>query len=63
MSHALSGLHGLARTIVPMVVVATLLCFYLGPTGILYALGFEVILLLIYRLTVALAGLLDPDVY
>jgi len=41
------------------VVIATVLYLFLGPIGILYALGFEVL----YLLTMALAALLDPDVY
>jgi hypothetical protein len=46
-----------------LVVIATILCLFLGPIGILYALGFEVLYLLTYLLTTALAALLDPDVY
>jgi len=45
------------------VVIAALLCLFLGPIGILYALGFEVLVLLIYLLASAFAALLDPDVY
>jgi hypothetical protein len=44
-------------------VMATILCFLLGPTGILYAVGFEVVYLLTYLFMVAFATLLDPDVY
>ena len=47
------------RTIVGFVVIATLLCLFFGPTGILYALGLEVL----YLLTTAFAAILDPDVY
>jgi len=46
-----------------LAVMATILCLFLGPVGILYALGFWVLLLLIYLLTTAFAALLDPDVY
>ena len=45
------------------VVIATVLYLFLGPIGILYALGFEVLYLLIYLATIAFAALLDPDVY
>jgi len=45
------------------VVFATLLCLFLGPIGILYALGFEVLYLLLYLLSTVFAALLDPDVY
>ena len=51
------------RTITGFVVIATVLCLFLGPIGVLYALGFEVLFLLIYLLTSAFAALLDPDVY
>ena len=42
-----------------LVVIATVLCLLLGPVGILYAVGLEVL----YLLTVAFAALLDPDEY
>ncbi len=45
------------------VTIATVLCLFFGPIGILYALGLEVLYLLTYLLTIALAALLDPDVY
>jgi len=45
------------------VVIATALCWFLGPIGILYALGLGVLLLLIYLLTITFAALLDPDVH
>jgi len=45
------------------VTIATVLCLFLGPIGILYALGLEVLYLLTYLLTIALAALLDSDVY
>ena len=44
---------------VEFVVIATVLCLFLGPIGVLYALGFEVL----YLLTIAFAAILDPDVY
>jgi hypothetical protein len=50
-------------SMIGFVVIATLLCLLLGPIGIVYALGFEVLYLLTYLLTTALAGLLDPDEY
>jgi hypothetical protein len=49
----------IVRTTVGFVVIATVLCLFFGPTGILYALGFEVL----YLLTIAFAAILDPDVY
>jgi hypothetical protein len=49
----------IVRTMVGFVVIATLLCLLFGPTGILYALGLEVL----YLLTIAFAAILDPDVY
>jgi len=53
----------IARTMIGLAVMATILCLFLGPVGILYALGFWVLLLLICLLTTAFAALLDPDVY
>ncbi len=53
----------IARTMIALAVMATLLCLFLGPIGILYELGFWVLLLLIYLLATAFAALLDPDVY
>ena len=41
------------------VVIATVLCLFFGPIGILYALGFEIL----YLLTIGFATLLDPDEY
>jgi len=52
-----------ARTMIGFAVIATILCLFLGPIGILYALGFWVLLLFVYLLTTAFAALLDPDVY
>jgi hypothetical protein len=49
----------IVRTMVGFVVIATVLCLFFGPIGILYALGFEVL----YLLTIAFAALLDPDEY
>ena len=53
----------IVRNMIGFVVIATVLYLFLGPIGILYALGFEVLYLLTYLLTMALAALLDPDVY
>jgi hypothetical protein len=39
------------------------LYLFVGPIGILYAVGFEIVVLLTYLLTIAFAALLDPDVY
>jgi hypothetical protein len=62
-THSLREQPAVVRTIVGFVVIAAVLCLFLGPIGILYALGFEVLVLLIYLLTSAFAALLDPDVY
>ena len=53
----------IVRSMIGFVVMATVLCLLLGPVGILYAVGLEVLYLLTYLLTTALAGLLDPDEY
>ena len=53
----------IVRSMIGFVVIATVLYLFLGPIGILYALGFEVLYLLTYLLTMALVALLDPDVY
>ena len=53
----------IVRSMIGFVVIATVLYLFLGPIGILYALGFEVLYLLTYLLTMALAALLDPDIY
>jgi hypothetical protein len=39
--------------------IATVLCLFFGPIGVLYALGFEVL----YLLTIAFAALLGPDAF
>jgi hypothetical protein len=44
-------------------VITIVLCSLLGPTGILYAVGLEVVYLLTYLFLVAFTTLLDPDVY
>jgi hypothetical protein len=49
----------LVRTMVGFVAIATVLCLFFGPIGILYALGFEAL----YLLTIGFAAILDPDVY
>jgi len=48
------------RQVIGFLVITIVLCFLLGPTGILYAVGFEVIYLLAYLFMVAFATLLDP---
>jgi hypothetical protein len=53
----------IVTSMIGFVVVATLLCLLLGPIGIVYALGFEVLYLLTYLLTIAFAALLDSDEY
>jgi hypothetical protein len=45
------------------VVIAAVLYLFFGPIGVLYALGFQVLCVLIYLLTIAFGTLLDPDVY
>ena len=62
-THSLREQPAVVRTIIGFVVIAAVLCLFLGPIGILYALGFEVLFLLIYLLTTAFAAFLDPDVY
>jgi hypothetical protein len=47
------------RSTIGFVLMATVLCLLLGPVGILYALGFEIV----YLLAMAFAALLDPDEY
>jgi hypothetical protein len=49
----------IVRSTIGFVLMATVLCLLLGPVGILYALGFEVV----YLLAIAFAALLDPDEY
>ena len=49
----------IVRSTIGFVLIATVLCLLLGPVGILYALGLEVL----YLLTVAFAASLDPDEY
>jgi hypothetical protein len=55
--------HPIVKSMIGFVAIATVLCLFLGPIGILYALGFEVLCLLTYLLTIAVAALLGPDVY
>ena len=49
----------IVRSTIEFVLIATVLCLLLGPVGILYAVGLEVV----YLLTMAFAALLDPDEY
>jgi hypothetical protein len=62
-THRFRGLRVIVRSIIAFVAIATALYLHLGPVGILYALGFEVLYLLIYLLYVAVGSVLDPDVY
>jgi len=62
-THSFRKQPAIARTLIGFAVIATILCLFLGPVGILYAMGFGVLFLLIYLLTTAFAALLDPDVY
>jgi hypothetical protein len=51
------------RKMFGFLLITIVLCFLLGPTGILYAVGFEVVYVLTYLFMVAFATLLDRDVY
>jgi hypothetical protein len=62
-SHSFRQQPVIVRTIVGFMAIVTISYLLLGPIGILYALGFEILFLLIYLLTTAFAELLDPDVY
>lgn len=62
-THSFPAQRTVATTTISFLVIAAALYFYAGPVGILYALGIEAVMLLIYRLTVAFADLLYPDVY
>ena len=62
-THSLRDQPAIVRTVVGFAVIAIVLYLFLGPIGILYALGFEILVLLTYLLTIAFATLLDPDVY
>ena len=62
-THSFRNQSAVIRTMIGFVVIATVLCLFLGSVGILYALGFGVLFLLTYLLTAAFAALLDPDEY
>ena len=62
-THRFRGLPVIVRSMIGFVAIATALYLHLGPIGILYALGFEVLYLWIYLLYVAFLSLLDPDLY
>ena len=58
------GKHpAIVRTMIGFVVIATVLCWFLGPIGILYAAGFEILYLLADLVMTAAAALLYPDEY
>ena len=57
------GHPAIVRTVIGFVVIATVLCLFLGPIGILYAAGFEILYLLTYLMMTTLAALLYPDEY
>jgi hypothetical protein len=61
--HGFRKRHPVVRTMVRFVVITTVLCSFIGPTGILYALGFEVLYLLTYLLANVFGELLGPDIY
>jgi hypothetical protein len=63
LTHWFREQHAIVRAGIWFVAIATGLFLFFGPIGILYALGVELVYLLIYLLTVGLASLLDPDVY
>ena len=62
-THSFREQPAIIRKIIAFVMIAIVLYLLLGPIGILYALGFGTLFLLIYLLTTAFAALLDPDVY
>ena len=62
-THSFREQPAIVRTIIAFVVIAIVLWWLGGAVGILYALGFGILLLLIYLVTTAFAALLDPDVY
>jgi hypothetical protein len=62
-THVLREQPAIVRAIIWFVVMTALLCWFVGPIGILYALGCGVLFLAIYLLTTAFASLLYPDVY
>jgi hypothetical protein len=62
-THSFREQPAIVRSLIGLVVLATILYLLLGPVGILYAVGFEVLYLLTYLLMTAFAALLDPDVY
>ena len=53
----------IVRTMIGLAVMAAVMCLFLGSIGILYAVGFGILYLLVYLLSTAFAALLDPDVY
>ena len=62
-AHSFREQPAVIRTTIGFVVIATALCLLFGPVGILYALGLEVLYVLIYLVAIAFATLLDSDVY
>jgi hypothetical protein len=62
-THRFRGHPAIVRTTIGFVVIATVLYLFLGPIGILYALGFEVLYALTYLLMIAFGTILDPDEY
>jgi hypothetical protein len=62
-AHSFRNHPAIVRAMIGFVVIAIALYLFVGPIGILYALGFEIVVLLTYLLAIAFAALLDPDVY
>jgi len=62
-AHSFREQPAVIRTTIGFVVFATVLCLLFGPVGILYALGLEVLYVLIYVSATAFAALLDSDEY
>jgi hypothetical protein len=62
-THVFREQSAIVRSIVWFLAIAAALCWFVGPIGILYALGCEVLFLAIYLLMTGFASLLDPDVY
>ena len=63
LTHWFRGHPALARTMIGFAVTAALFYLLLGPTGILYALGFAALYGLTYLLATAFGSLLFPDEY
>lgn len=63
LTHWFREQSAIVKATIWFVAIATALYLLFGPIGILYALGLELLYLLIYLLIAAFASFLDPDVY